>query len=228
MFQDLLRKYRVKQGLKQSDLAEKINEKLGVKTTYANVSSWESGTNPKIEVIEAISQILKIPVQYLFDDTDATIHKIISDKMPSVKDMSENTLKIQLYDGLCGAGCGGILYNTTNDFIYIDNSFLQEKYKDKVIIAFKIVGDSMTPYLSENDIVLVNIISEFDTKPTIDGKYLINTNAGTMLKNLSFISDGSIIVSTTNKSYPNEIIKKGESSNNFEIIGVALGSLFRN
>ena len=227
MFSDLLKKYRLKSGLKQKEITQMINDLLGTNIKLATYSAWENGANPKIEVIKAIAEILDIPEQYLFDDSDTVTNRIISDKMPSLRDMAENTSKIQLYDGLCGAGSGGILFNTTNNFMYIDSSLIQRKYRDKPIIALKIVGDSMEPYVYEDDIVLVSILSQMENRPVIDGKYIINTVAGTMLKNLTFRANGDIVISSENKAYPPEIINVNDSQELFEIIGIPVGRILK-
>jgi len=227
MFPELLKKYRKKRGLKQEDLANSLNDLLGSKYNIkvSNVSSWEVGTNPKIEVIEAIAEILNIPVQYLFNDSNDVINEMLGDRMPYIKKMTTNTSQVQLYDGLCGAGSGGILYNTTDNFIYVDKQIIKKKYSDRPVVGLKIVGDSMKPYINDGDILLVNMFNDYDTKPTTDGKYVINTIQGTQLKNLSFRSNGDIVISSTNKEYPDEIINIHESQENLEIIGIPVGRL---
>jgi phage repressor protein C with HTH and peptisase S24 domain len=227
MFSDLLKKYRLKSGLKQKDITKMLNDLLDTNIKLATYSTWENGTNPKIEVIQAIAEILEIPEQYLFDDRDNIVNKIISDKMPSLRDMSQNTSKIQLYDGLCGAGSGGILYNTTDNFMYIDSSLINRKYQNQPIIALKIIGDSMEPYIYEDDIILVSILKKMENKPTIDGKYIINTMAGTMLKNLTFRSNGDIVISSCNKAHPPEIINVKESQEVLDIIGIPVGRILK-
>ena len=227
MFSDLLKKYRLKSGLKQKNITDMINNLLGTNIKLATYSTWENGTNPKIEVIKAIAEILNIPEQYLFDDGDTIVNKIINDKMPSLRDMTKHTSKIQLYDGLCGAGSGGILYNTTDNFMYIDSSLINRKYQDKPIIALKIIGDSMEPYIYEDDIVLVSILQQMEDKPTVDGKYIINTIAGTMLKNLTFRANGDIVISSCNKAHPPEIINVNDSQEVLDIIGIPVGRILK-
>jgi transcriptional regulator with XRE-family HTH domain len=80
MFSNLLKKYRTKKNINQDELAKRLNLLLNKNFKHVNISSWEKGTNPKIEVIQAIAEILEIPVQYLFDDSDNTINIIIEDR----------------------------------------------------------------------------------------------------------------------------------------------------
>jgi len=76
MFNEKLKKYRKIARLTQSELAEKLEYKLGGSFTYSNIQSYERGINPKLEVISAIAEILDIPEQYLFDDSDNTLDKL--------------------------------------------------------------------------------------------------------------------------------------------------------
>jgi transcriptional regulator with XRE-family HTH domain len=225
MFLELLKKYRKNKKLTQTDLANKLSDLLGYEVKTTNVQSWERGVNPKLEMIISIAEILDIPEQYLFNDSDDIINQMVGNRMPSIKKMTDNTSQVQLYDGLCGAGSGGILYNTTDNFIFIDKQLIKKKYQDRPVVGLKIVGDSMKPYIDTGDILLVNMINEFDDKPTIDGKYVINTIQGTQLKNLSFRSNGDIVISSTNKEYPDEIINIIESQEQLDIIGVPVGRL---
>ena len=81
-------------NIKQFDLAKKLNERTGINVQAGNVASWERGTNPKIEIIEAIAEILDIPVQYLFDDSDKAIDKIVKDRYRDIFNYRESLKNI--------------------------------------------------------------------------------------------------------------------------------------
>ncbi|HIP59099.1 MAG TPA: XRE family transcriptional regulator, partial [Campylobacterales bacterium] len=70
MFGELLKKYRKIADLTLEELAQRVNERAGTTYTKATVRSWEKGNNPKVVIIQIIADILDIPVQYLFDDSD--------------------------------------------------------------------------------------------------------------------------------------------------------------
>jgi len=84
MFANQLKKYRIEAKLTLEQFANSINKILGTNYTKNTIRSWENGINPKIEAIEAIAKILNIPVQYLFDDSDEAIKKIIDLKYPGL------------------------------------------------------------------------------------------------------------------------------------------------
>jgi len=227
MFSEQLKKYRILRGLKQSDLADSINELIGTDIKSINVSKWEQGTNPKIEIIDAIALILDIPVQYLFDDSDKAINKIISNKAPQLKDIVEHTLKIPMIDGYVGAGSGGIIDTIKmNKFVYIDNSSIKRKYVDETVIAVPVIGDSMVPYVNEDDIVLFHPLED-KTYNLNDGKYVIQTINGTMVKNLKFMCNGNIVISSCNKAYSDEVINSHESQEYLDILGCVVGRILK-
>jgi phage repressor protein C with HTH and peptisase S24 domain len=228
MFSDNLKKYRALQNLTQEQLAYKINELL-IDKDYkkSNVQSWERDVSPKLDVIIAIAEILNIPEQFLFDDSKEAINKIISSEAPKLKEIVEHTLRIPLLDGYVGAGSAGIMdVLKVNEYVYIDNSSIKRKYANETIIALPVVGDSMTPYVNEDDIILFNPIKDKSYNLS-DGKYVIQTINGTMVKNLKFMCNGNIVISSCNKAYGEEIINSDESQEFLDILGTVVGRILK-
>lgn len=228
MFNDNLKKYRALKGLTQEQLATKINQLL-VDRDYkkSNVQSWERNVSPKLEVITAMADILNIPEQFLFDDSRETINKIISKEAPSFKMIVEHTLKIPLLDGYVGAGSAGMIDKfDVKEYVYIDNLSIKPKYANKTIIALTVKGDSMKPYVDDDDMVLFNPIENGQYNLN-DGKYIIQTINGIMVKNLSFRSNGDIVVSSCNKGYSDEIIKYNETQEYLDILGIVVGRILK-
>jgi len=227
MFTKQLKKYRNIRGLKQSELADSINELIGTDIKSVNISSWEQGTNPKIEIIDAIADILDIPVQYLFDDSDSAINKIISNKAPELKEIVNHTLRVPILDGYVGAGSGGIIdAMKINEYVYVDSSSIRRKYVKDTIVAIPVIGDSMYPYVHDDDIILFHPLKEVTHKLN-DGKYVIQNINGIMVKNLKFQCNGDIIISSCNKAYSDEIINANESQELLEILGSVVGRILK-
>ncbi len=225
MFGINLKKYRKAKGLTQEDLALRINDLLNTDFKKNNVQSWENRTNPKLEVIVAICEILGIPEQFLFDDSDSTINKIVAKKSPEIKQMVEHTLRVPLYDGYVGAGSSGVINGFNDNFVCVDYISIAKKYIDKPIIAITVIGDSMTPYVNEDDIILFHPIgSDYKLK---DDKYVIQTQAGVMVKNLSLKINGDIVISSCNKDYSDEIINCNDSQEHLEVLGVVVGRILK-
>lgn len=228
MFGQQLRKYRKLAYMTQKDLAYRIELITGKTCKPEYISSYESGSNPKIDVIEAIIEVLGIPAQFLFDDSDKALNKIVDNKIPLYQSFSEHTKKVKLIDGYVGAGSAGYLLNEENiiDYLYVDNFMVSKLFINKDIKALIVIGDSMKGYVDTNDIVLFWEIPK-DNYHLTDGKYIITTINGTMLKNLQFRSNGDIIISSCNKSYRDEIIKSNESQEYLDIVGIVVGRILK-
>ena len=88
MFKQLLKKYRKKAKITQNELGIRVSQLLQKKFNGNNVRSYENGytTSPKLEVIEAISVVLDIPVQFLFDDSEYALSQFSnSDIIENIK-----------------------------------------------------------------------------------------------------------------------------------------------
>lgn len=227
MFGTNLKKYRKAKGLTQEQLSNSVNSLLGTNYKKSSVSSWEGSVSPSVEVIGAIAEILEIPEQFLFDDSEATIGKIVQKEIPNFTNMLEHTKKVSLLDGYVGAGSAGVLERSeVVDYLYIDNYMIRRAYREHDIKGLTVIGDSMSPYVDCNDIVLFASLQEGQYQ-LMDGKYIITTLSGTMVKNLSFRSNGDIIISSCNKSYPDEIIKASDTQEYLDIVGIVVGRILK-
>jgi len=227
MFKINLKKYRKQRKLSQKELAEKISLLVDKDVQDSNVQSWERGINPKIEVISAIAEALDIPEQFLFDDTPEAINKIVSREAPKIRTMIEHVKEVPLLKGCVGAGSTGIIDKIEIDkYLYIDKCLLKKSFQTKEIKALTVIGDSMVPYVDNGDIVLFHQIEKGQYNLT-DGKYIIETINGIMLKNLKFKCNGDIIISSCNQAYSDEIINANDSQEYLDIIGVAVGRLLK-
>ncbi|HIP15127.1 MAG TPA: LexA family transcriptional regulator [Sulfurimonas autotrophica] len=226
-FGENLKKYRQKLNMTRADLAYRITTLYGFKSSNANVQSWESGANPKIKTIIALADILGIPEQFLFDDSTQAMDAILREKMPSVRPMVSNTLKVDMLSGYIGAGSLGHLVGMDEiaDVMYVDKMAVSKKYHHKKLRSILVIGDSMIPYVDAGDIV---IFCDFNSDMGfMDGKYVITAAHGTMIKNLCFKSNGDIVISSCNKVYESETIKADESQDYIEIIGMVVGRILK-
>jgi len=227
MFGLNLKKYRKLNSYSQEDIANKISVLIAKKIKAVNVQSWESGTNPKLEVIVALAEILDIPEQFLFDDSKEVINKIVSKEVPTLKAIVEHTKRVPLLQGYVGAGSAGIIDDVAiENYLYIDNCSIKSAYVNSDVRGLTVIGDSMQPYISENDIILFNPIQKGQYNLN-DGKYIIETINGVMVKNLQFKTNGNIIISSCNKSYQSEEINKNESQEVLDILGIVVGRILK-
>ena len=226
MFGSNLKKYRKKVHMTQKELAYRVELLTGntCKTEY--ISSYERNTNPKLKTIEVLAEILNIPIQYLFNDSPAALAEIVSKELPEFKLYKENTVKVSLVSGYVGAGSGGHLDERLNvsDFLIVDNAMIKPTFQKKDVKGLKVIGDSMQPYVSDSDVILFCEIKK-NSYTLSDGKYIITTINGTMVKNLTFKTNGDIIISSCNKDYERELIKCSESQEYLDIVGVVVGRI---
>lgn len=224
MFKEQLKKYRKLNGYTQTDLANRLTEVLNKPFGNEHIRAYESGTNPKLETIEELAKILNIPIQYLFDDTKSTINKIVNKEIYRTKDFIEQVKQIPLLDGYAGAGSVGLTNGVIEDHVYIDNSFINKPFKNKDVKAIQIIGDSMSPYVNSFDVVFFTPLDPMYT--TSNGKYIIETAAGLMLKNVSFKCNGDIVISSENPAYEKEVYSS-DSQEHFKIIGFVIGRVLK-
>jgi len=227
MFNYNLKKYRELKNYTQEQIANSINNILGTNYKKSSIYSWERNVSPKVEIISAIAEILNIPEQFLFDDSDNAINKVITKKAPQFKEISEHTKRVPLIDGYIGAGsCSYIDNIEIAKYIYIDRASIKRSYSNSDISALTVIGDSMSPYVNPDDVVLFSAIED-GIYNLNDGKYIIRTINGTMVKNLTFKSNGNIVISSCNSSYASEEINKTESQDMLDILGIVVGRVLK-
>lgn len=228
MFSENLKKYRKELGLTRENVAFRIREVYGEKCTGASIQSWERGTNPKTSMISMLADVLGIPEQYLFDDSERATDMIIREKIPMVKNMTENTLKVDMLSGYAGAGSVGHLVEmkSVSDILYVDKMMIEKKYRDTKLQSLIVIGDSMTPYVDAGDIVIFSV-TDHGTSHFPDGKYIIETAQGMMVKNLCFKCNGDIVISSCNKVYESETINAEESQEYINIVGMVVGRVLK-
>ena len=228
MFGENLKRYRKALNLTREQVAFRIREVYGEKCTGASIQSWERGTNPKTTMISMLADVLDVPEQYFFDDSERAIDMIVRDKIPMVNTMVDAVMRIDLLNGYVGGGSAGHLIDTDiTEVIHVDKMMIKKQYRDSAALkSIVVVGDSMVPYVNEGDIVMFSV-----TKPGtcayLDGKYVIETSQGIMVKNLSFKCNGDIVISSCNKVYGSETIKAEESQEYLEILGMVVGRVLK-
>jgi len=214
-------------------LLDNLDIKLGIES----IKKYRMGTvNIPSKTVTALAEILNVTEQELYVNADKQKIKITRDEIKkhpdnyssliTVNTLPKNIKKISLLYGYVGAGSSGLVDDEALDEIYIDINLILSKYRNNDIFGIQIIGDSMLPYVSSQDIILYSLTSN-DFNRT-DGKYIINRNGDLMLKNVQFCINGDIIISSENKAYKNETISKGsEELENFKVIGRVAGRILK-
>lgn len=84
---DKLKKLRLSKHLKQSDLAEILQKKYGLKTDRASISRYESGhKEPVNTTLKCIADFFGVSIDYFYEDDD-------NKKSPSTEDELKTILQ---------------------------------------------------------------------------------------------------------------------------------------
>jgi len=224
--------YKLNELIKEKKLTNiAISRKLGdygIKKSETAIQKYRHGINdPDTKTLSILADILDVTEQDFFVGAKQRKEKIAFEEIRKYplkykhifnKENVKNELK-QIE-----------LTNNKLQNIYIDNFFLDKEILHNEIFAFATSGDSMYPYLSNNDIVLYKSIKKDEIKN--DGKYIIDTAIGLQVKNIKFMLNGNIKIISENKSYHftnncDEEIQK-ESVGNLKILGIVVGRVMKN
>lgn len=198
---------------KKGFTGEKLGKLLNV--SKSTVIHWANGRRfPNESNIRQLTSILNVSFDELFAYDKKTYTKL-----------PLHVKEVNIINGYVGAGSSGIVGNeTTLDKVYIDINTIKQKYQNDEIQGLQVIGDSMAPYVNSGDIVLY---TKIDTNfPKVDGKYIINKSDDIMVKNIQFCLNGDIIISSENKSYKDDVMKKG-SQDYFSVIGIVVGRILK-
>lgn len=205
-FQKHLRAYKEEKGMSDAKLAEMV----GVART--TVSGWLNANNrsPNPEQISLIARALNITEQQLLNP----------DRMPIQN--SNNTISIPIIEALAGCGSAGMLeqLRLSGDKMVIDKKvFPTDMISDKLSMI-RIVGDSMQPYLDENDWAVIQMRNGYDIVP-VNAIYLIAHGDNVQIKRCAFQPDGSCLLISDNHNYPPEKALAGD----WDIVGKVVARL---
>lgn len=215
--------------MKQLNIDQKdLLDKFSFTVTQSSLAKWLS-LNPTInngvspEVLKEFRNILKTETDYLLYGEQEK-----EGKMEQFNNLPEFVKKVELKNGYVGAGSSGLLEHQKGvTELYVDINTISTKFRDKNINGITVIGDSMIPYVNDNDIVLYTDMPH--NYPPITGKYIVDINGNLQLKNISFRINGDIIISSENKGYPDEkIAKDSQEMDNFQIVGIVVGRLLKN
>ena len=133
----------------------------------------------------------------------------------------EDVYKIRLIDKI-NASCGGGNFddeNATFEYIYIDKSFVNKQgiYNSNSLEAINVVGDSMSPTIEDNSIIVLDRSKSTLQKSAI---YVVRTIQGLFVKRLILNSKGNIDLLSDNPEYPIISMLPEEITIMGEVIGI--------
>jgi phage repressor protein C with HTH and peptisase S24 domain len=213
-------------GLKKKDLQNKIETMIGETFPKATFYTYLDGTR-------TIPQNLKVPFAKALD---VSITTIFHDKntMELIREIktsfstNDNTISLPVFEAVAGCGAEGYLEQLqySKHRLDIAKELFPLDINTKDLAVIRIVGDSMSPYLDENDWAIIQL-----RKGDIvlaDSVYLIVHGQNVQIKSCQFQADGSCKLISNNSIYPPITAEAG----NWDIVGkvvarLKVGSLFQ-
>lgn len=148
-------------------------------------------------------------------------YEVILTKIMQNAQIPENIISIPVFEAVAGCGATGMLeqLRLSSDNFVLDSRIFPSNIITKNIAMIRIVGDSMMPYLDENDWALIELRNGRDVIPA-EAVYLIAYDGVVQIKRVQIIGKKAIIKSD-NKEY--EPFTLG--INDFDIVGKIIGRL---
>lgn len=132
-------------------------------------------------------------------------------------------LGLKFYDIEVSAGHGALIEKEeeSSAMVFSEKFIRQELgFNPNNIFLMPVRGDSMSPTLKNQSIVMVNRVDGFST----DGIYVFRFDGRLMVKRLQFLPNGIKVVSDNPSYEPWELSKEDVQSADFEIIGEVVWS----
>ena len=134
---------------------------------------------------------------------------------------SSNIITIPIFEAVAGCGAAGMLdqLRISSDNFVFDSRVFPSNIITKDIAMIRIVGDSMAPYLDENDWAIIELRNGRDIIPA-EAVYLIAYDDVVQIKRVQIIGKKAIIKSDNKEYDPFEL-----RINDFDIVGKIIGRL---
>lgn len=206
-----IRYFRDKMRLSQSELATKIEEITGKKTTYENIKSYENGTNPKVEIISAIAKALNITENELFRGQHIS---------------TEENFNIPIYSLTAGCGAAGnIDVNEIEGYCSLSRSVLPINTKIDNLSIVRAVGDSMADYIEDGDLAIIDMVNS-RAYAKRDDVYLVEYGGIVQIKKLQFLGENEVILHSYNNRYgENPPMRPSEFGYQIQVLGKVCGRI---
>ena len=139
----------------------------------------------------------------------------------SEKNIENNIITIPIFEAVAGCGAAGMLeqLRLSSDNFVFDSRIFPSDIVTKNIAMIRIVGDSMAPYLEENDWAIIELRNGRTIEP-VEAVYLIAYDGVVQIKRVQIIGKKAVIKSD-NKEYDPFTL----GINEFDIVGKIVGRL---
>lgn len=203
-----IRRWRKRIGLDIKDVAEKLRVKVQA------ISNWENGhAMPSDTNLRLLARIFGIKSRYLefgIEDDDA---ERLATGEREARNVRHEFLEVPLFNDIkVAAGSGDISFvgdeGDTKPLAFRSEFFASRNIDRRKAKCLKVGGNSMSPYLQDGDVVLIEYDSEVRVK---DGHcYALRYGTELRIKRLKMRLDGGLDLISDNKDYQIETVKPDE------------------
>ena len=182
--------------------------RMGITKSEDAIKKWRQGNSvPKVNELTTISKALDVKISTLFQEETP---------------INEKSISLPIIEALAGCGSAGMLeqLRMSEDKMSIDERLLPSDIVTDKLSMIRIVGDSMMPYLDENDWAIIQMRNGYDVAP-VNGVYLITHGENVHIKRCAFQADGSCMLISDNQLYPLETAYAGD----WDIVGKVVARL---
>lgn len=196
---------RLKEARERSKITlELAGNKVGVHKS--TVLRWENGETEKIKlpILETLAAYYNVNPVWLMG-YDVPMQRNIDETLKKINAFpvsTENTVNIPVL-GVVKAGYDYLAQENWIATIDVDRSLVGDS---KDFFALKVKGDSMSPVLIEDDIVIIKKQSDFETGDIVVA--IVNGNEATIKKGKK--TENSVLLQPLNASYEPLIFTKEE------------------
>lgn len=183
-------------------------KRMGITKSEDAIKKWRQGNSvPKVSELSIISKALDVKISTLFQE-----------EIP----INEKSISIPIIEALAGCGSAGLLeqLQISDDKMSIDKRLLPRDIITDKLSMIRIVGDSMMPYLDENDWAIIQMRNGYEVTH-VNGVYLITHGENVHIKRCAFQADGSCLLISDNPLYPVETAYAGD----WDIVGKVVARL---
>ncbi len=205
---------RLKEERKKNKLTQEgLANALGIHKT--SLLSYEKETvSPPASFLEKLSK-LPFDVNYILTGVQAS-----AQNSSKIDQGDDSTLYIPLVNAVLCAGYGGLeTDDNIIDHVPFPRAFIQSKGNPNNLVLFRVSGDSMSPTINDNDMVLID-----ESKKNLEtGKiFAVGFEDVIYLKQIDFLPK-TLVLKSHNKEYSDIMLDKSEyTDEQFRVIGKLL------
>jgi phage repressor protein C with HTH and peptisase S24 domain len=214
-FADVFKKLYKDNGFTLETVQEALLTRYGLELSLSAVKSYNQGKLPRYKTIDALSDLFDVPAQVFFPQRK---------QIKECEVDSQNYTMLLSYNVQAGAGADGYLPDILESTkMPISNQFLNGCNTDFLHII-QVAGDSMYPTISDNDWLIVDMVSDGKVDRVfekVNGIYLINRDGMIQIKRLEFLGNKGVDIISDNSMYET----KNTISDSIEL--EVIGKLFK-